>query len=61
MSWPLAVSLADGVTELVAHPNVVVTPHIGSQTEEAQVRAADDIASEVLSALCGETLRWKVA
>jgi D-3-phosphoglycerate dehydrogenase len=49
-----------GLTALVAHPNVIATPHIGAQTEEAQTRAGDDIASEVLAALRGETLRWKV-
>ena len=49
-----------GLTALVAHPKVVVTPHIGAQTEEAQVRAAKDIATEVLSALHGEPLRWKI-
>ena len=49
-----------GLTALVAHPNVVATPHIGAQTEEAQVRAAEDIASEVLNALRGEPLRWKI-
>lgn len=50
-----------GVTPLVAHPRVVCTPHIGAQTVEAQVRAAEDIATEVLAALKGEPLRWKVA
>jgi len=50
-----------GLTALVAHPNVVATPHIGAQTEEAQVRASEDIATEVLKALRGEQLRWKVA
>ncbi len=49
-----------GLTALVAHPSVVATPHIGAQTEEAQDRAAEDIASEVLNALKGETLRWKI-
>lgn len=49
-----------GLTALVAHPKVVVTPHIGAQTEEAQVRAAQDIATEVLAALQGEPLRWKI-
>jgi D-3-phosphoglycerate dehydrogenase len=48
-------------TDLVNHPHVVCTPHIGAQTAEAQVRAAEDIASEVLAALHGEALRWKVA
>jgi len=50
-----------GLTELVAHPRVITSPHIGAQTAEAQSRAAEDIAHEVLSALRGETLRWKVA
>jgi D-3-phosphoglycerate dehydrogenase / 2-oxoglutarate reductase len=50
-----------GVTPLVTHPRVICAPHIGAQTGEAQIRAADDIASEVLAALKGESLRWKVA
>ncbi len=50
-----------GATRLVAHPNVIATPHIGAQTEEAQARAAQDIASEALAALNGQPLRWKVA
>jgi D-3-phosphoglycerate dehydrogenase / 2-oxoglutarate reductase len=50
-----------GLTDLVAHPRVIATPHIGAQTVEAQSRAAEDIANEVLSALRGEALRWKVA
>jgi D-3-phosphoglycerate dehydrogenase len=49
-----------GETALVSHSNVVATPHIGGQTREAQRRAAEDIASEVLAALAGEPLRWKV-
>jgi D-3-phosphoglycerate dehydrogenase len=50
-----------GLTEAVSHPRVIATPHIGAQTAEAQSRASDDIANEVLSALRGESLRWKVA
>jgi D-3-phosphoglycerate dehydrogenase len=50
-----------GLTELVAHPRVIATPHIGAQTAEAQSRAAEDIAHEVLAALKGKSLRWKVA
>jgi len=50
-----------GLTELVAHPRLIATPHIGAQTREAQTRAAEDIANEVLSALRGESLRWTVA
>jgi D-3-phosphoglycerate dehydrogenase len=50
-----------GQTELVSHPRVICTPHIGAQTVEAQARAAADIAAEVLAALEGKPLRWKVA
>lgn len=49
-----------GLTALVAHPNVVATPHIGAQTSEAQARAAEDIAAEIVAALKGEPLRWKI-
>jgi D-3-phosphoglycerate dehydrogenase len=49
-----------GLTALVAHPNVVATPHIGAQTGEAQVRAAQDIANEVLAALRNQPVRWKI-
>ncbi len=50
-----------GMNDLVAHPRVIDTPHIGAQTVEAQARAANDIAEEVLNALDGKPLRWKVA
>ena len=50
-----------GLTEAVSHPRVIATPHVGAQTAEAQSRASEDIAHEVLSALRGESLRWKVA
>jgi len=50
-----------GLTELVAHPRVIATPHMGAQTTEAQSRAAEDIANEVLSVLEGKPPRWKVA
>lgn len=50
-----------GLTPLVGHPHVIAVPHIGAQTVEAQGRAALDISTEVLSALQGQPLRWKVA
>lgn len=49
-----------GLTALVAHPNVVVSPHIAAQTREAQLRAAQDVAHEVLASLRNEPLRWKI-
>ncbi|MRR31039.1 hydroxyacid dehydrogenase, partial [bacterium] len=50
-----------GLTDLVAHPKLVCTPHVGAQTAEAQHRAAHDIAEEIVAALNGSPLRWKVA
>jgi D-3-phosphoglycerate dehydrogenase len=50
-----------GATELVKHPRVICTPHIGAQTVEAQARASEDIAHEVLAVLRGEPLRWRVS
>ena len=49
-----------GLTALVAHPNVIASPHIGAQTNEAQTRAGEHIAGEVLAELKGERLQWKV-
>lgn len=49
-----------GLTDLVVHPKLVCTPHVGAQTIEAQRRAANDIAEEVAAALNGQPLRWKV-
>jgi D-3-phosphoglycerate dehydrogenase len=49
-----------GLTEAISHLRVIATPHVGAQTVEAQSRASEDIAAEVLSALQGTALRWKV-
>jgi D-3-phosphoglycerate dehydrogenase len=49
-----------GLSALVSHPRVIATPHIGAQTTEAQARAAVDIATEVIAALNGDPLRWKI-
>jgi D-3-phosphoglycerate dehydrogenase len=49
-----------GMTALVAHPQVITTPHISAQTAEAQARAAVDIANEILAVLRGDALRWKI-
>ncbi len=49
-----------GESPLLQHPNMIATPHIGAQTHEAQAKAGRDIANEVLAALNGEPLRWRV-
>jgi D-3-phosphoglycerate dehydrogenase len=40
-----------GLTDLVKHPKVVVTPHLGASTEEAQLRVAIEIAQQVVAYL----------
>lgn len=49
-----------GESRLLEHPNMISTPHIGAQTVEAQTKAGADIAAEVLAALRGDDLRWRV-
>lgn len=50
-----------GLTDLVMHPKLICTPHVGAQTVEAQRRASNDISEEVIAVLNGLPLRWKVA
>ena len=49
-----------GLSALVAHPQVIVTPHLGAQTSESQARAAVDIAEEIIAVLDGNPVRWKI-
>lgn len=51
----------DRLKPLIAHPRVIATRGLAAQTTEAAARAAEDIAREVLAALRGEPLRWRVA
>lgn len=46
---------------LLEHPQVIVTPHLGASTAEAQRRAGRDVVDEVLRALRGEPLKAAVA
>jgi D-3-phosphoglycerate dehydrogenase / 2-oxoglutarate reductase len=45
-----------GLTDLVKHPNVVATPHLGASTEEAQLRVAVEIAQQVVAYLQSGTI-----
>ena len=40
-----------GLTDLVKHPNVVATPHLGASTTEAQLRVAVEVAEQVVAYL----------
>jgi len=41
--------------DIVNHPNVVCTPHIGASTKEGQLRAGSICAGQVLMVLAGKT------
>jgi D-3-phosphoglycerate dehydrogenase len=45
---------------LLHHPNVIVTPHLGGSTAEAQERVATDVAEQVLTVLRGEPAIYAV-
>lgn len=47
-------------SRLVQHPNVVVTPHLGASTEEAQEKVAIQIARQVADALQGRGMSGSV-
>ena len=41
------------LNKLVAHENVITTPHLGASTEEAQVGVATDVAEQIVTVLRG--------
>jgi D-3-phosphoglycerate dehydrogenase / 2-oxoglutarate reductase len=45
---------------LTTHPKIVVTPHLAASTNEAQDRAAVDVAEQVLEVLAGGAPRFPV-
>ncbi|XP_043475577.1 hydroxypyruvate reductase-like [Leptopilina heterotoma] len=45
--------------ELIQHPKVIATPHLGASTEEAQQRVAVEIAEQIL-ALSGKSTKYNV-
>lgn len=45
--------------ELVAQPNLLLTPHLAGATRETLVRGADMLVSEIRAFIAGEPLRWE--
>jgi D-3-phosphoglycerate dehydrogenase len=48
------------VTRLVQHPRVVVTPHLGANSAEAQVNVALDVARQIVAFRDGELVEFAV-
>ncbi|TDH67094.1 hypothetical protein CCR75_008243 [Bremia lactucae] len=48
---------SDTWTKLVSHDNVIVTPHIGALTTDAQQKVARDLAQKVIDALAGKSFK----
>ena len=44
---------------LFGNPNVIVTPHLGASTVEAQDRAGEQVAEQVVAALTGGLSRTR--
>jgi D-3-phosphoglycerate dehydrogenase / 2-oxoglutarate reductase len=42
--------------QLLAHEQVIASPHLGASTAEAQVRVATEVARNIIAALRGDTL-----
>jgi phosphoglycerate dehydrogenase-like enzyme len=56
--------ITDGLDEsgqAILRASATATAHMRAQTIEAKARAAADIAEEILNALQGKSLCWKVA
>ncbi|XP_053213259.1 D-3-phosphoglycerate dehydrogenase-like [Panonychus citri] len=43
-------------TELLQHPKVICTPHLGASTKEAQIKVAEEISLQFLTLMDGDSL-----
>lgn len=44
----------------LAEPRILITPHLGASTVEAQVSVATDVAEQIVDVLAGRPARWSV-
>ena len=58
--WSEEPPVSPVVKRLIAHPRVVVTPHLGANTEEAQVNVAVDVARQLAAFNDGELVEHAV-
>jgi D-3-phosphoglycerate dehydrogenase len=58
--WSEEPPVSDLVKRLISHPRVVVTPHLGANTHEAQINVAVDVARELVAFRDGELVEHAV-
>jgi D-3-phosphoglycerate dehydrogenase len=58
--WTEEPPVSDLVKRLVRHPKVVVTPHLGANTQEAQINVAVDVARQIAAFRAGELVEHAV-
>jgi D-3-phosphoglycerate dehydrogenase len=58
--WSEEPPVSEIVKRLVQHPRVVVTPHLGANTQEAQVNVAVDVARQLVAFRDGELVEHAV-
>jgi D-3-phosphoglycerate dehydrogenase len=58
--WSEEPPVSDLVKRLITHPRVVVTPHLGANTQEAQVNVAVDVARQLVAFRDGELVEHAV-
>src|SRR5215467_10646456 len=58
--WSEEPPISPVVKSLAAHPRVIVTPHLGANTQEAQVNVAVDVARQLVAFRDGELVEHAV-
>ncbi len=58
--WSEEPPVSDLVKRLIGHPCVVVTPHLGANTQEAQINVAVDVARQLVAFRDGELVEHAV-
>src|SRR4029077_21229268 len=58
--WTEEPPASASVRRLIEHPSVVVTPHLGANSREAQVNVALDIARQIVAFRDGELVEFGV-
>jgi len=58
--WSEEPPRSETVRRLVQHPRVVVTPHLGANSSEAQVNVAVDVARQIIAFRDGELVEFPV-